>query len=63
MNANLARETDVIRKLCFHCQTIAFEFAHFAWIAGENFNAARGAASVASATMKNVDAGIFNRQD
>jgi hypothetical protein len=37
-----------------------FELAHFAGIAFEDFDAAGGAAGVAAAAVKDVDAGVFN---
>jgi hypothetical protein len=62
MNANLTRETNVIRKVSFHGQTIPFELAHLARVARENFDTAGGATSVATAAMENVDSSILDNE-
>jgi hypothetical protein len=59
MNANLTGEAYVVREISFHGQAIALELAHRARIAGENFDTARGAASVAATAMENVDSPIL----
>ena len=56
---NLAGEANVIVESSFHRQPVALEFTHLTGVAGEHFDPTGGAASVASATMEDVDAGIF----
>jgi hypothetical protein len=57
---NLARQASVGRELGFDREAIAFEVLHFTGFAFEDFDAARGAASVAAAAVKNVYSGVFN---
>src|SRR5690349_22120364 len=63
VNANLTRQPDVWFEFGLHREAIAFEFAHFARVAFEQLDAAGGAASVAAAAVKNIDAGVFDYQD
>ena len=63
LHSYLTGQTDVVGEFRFHRETIAFEFTHFAWISGENFHAASGAASIATAAVQDVDPGIFDCQD
>jgi hypothetical protein len=63
VDANLARESNVWREFGFNSEAIAFEVAHFAWLAFQDLDAASGATSIAAAAVKNVDAGVFKGQD
>ena len=60
---NLAGEPNVGCKLRLNCKTVTFEIAHLAGITFKELNAAGRAARVAAATVKNIDAGIFNSED
>jgi hypothetical protein len=59
VNANLAREANVIGELRFHSETIALKFTHLPWIAGENLDAAGGATSIATTAVQDVDPRVF----
>ena len=63
VDANLARESNVRRELGFNSEPIAFEIAHFARLALKDLDAASSATRIATATVKNVDTSIFQRQD
>jgi hypothetical protein len=63
LNSNLARKTNVGREFSFDGETISFEFSHFTGLTFENFDAARRAARVSAAAVKNVDTGIFKDQN
>jgi hypothetical protein len=60
---NLAGQTNVRGEFCFDGETVSFEFAHFAGVAFEEFDATGRAASVAAAAVKNIDAGVFDNED
>jgi hypothetical protein len=62
-DANLTREANVRGKFGFDSEAIAFEFAHRAGIAFQDFDAAGRATSVAAAAVKNIDTGVFEGQD
>jgi hypothetical protein len=59
MNMNLTGEAYVVIEISFHGQSIALELAHLARIAGENFDTAGGAASVAATAMQNIDSCVL----
>jgi hypothetical protein len=63
VDANLARESSIRRKLGFNSEAIAFEVSHFAGLAFEQLDAASGATSIAAAAVKDVDTGVFEGQD
>jgi hypothetical protein len=60
---DLAREADVICQLSFHRESVAFCFTHLTRIAIKYFNPAGGTACITAATVQDVDACIFYRED
>ena len=63
MDANLARKSDVGRELRFHREAVSFELTHFTRLTLEDLDAAGGAARVAAAAVKYVDAGVFEGEN
>jgi hypothetical protein len=62
MNPNLARQANVVSEVSFHGQTISFQFAHLAGIAGQYLNPAGGATSIAATAVENVDPRILDNE-
>jgi hypothetical protein len=60
---NLTRQSNVGRELRLDSQPVPFKFTHLARIAFKDFNPTSRTACIATAPMKNVNAGIFDYQN
>jgi hypothetical protein len=63
VSAILTGEPHVVRQFGLHCQSIAFQLAHRAKVSFENLDPASGAPRIATAPVKNIDAGVFENED
>jgi hypothetical protein len=60
---DLARQSGVIAEVALCGKYYPFRFFDRSGVARKDFHAASGAPRVSSATVKDVDSGIFNRKD
>jgi hypothetical protein len=62
LNSNLAGQPDVGGKVRFNSEPITLEFSHLTRITSQHCDAASSTASIATAAMEDVDAGIFDSE-